>query len=138
MLKSSIFFSDENWWKGENHRGSGLFPAHFVSKDLDAPVPDEEEETKSKKSSIVAFKDEVKVIEFSKSEANSHQSSNGTRQNLATTPKEIDGEKIAQVLRYLETADPTGMSEDSADMVALEGSKYSFLHRSHCFCQFFQ
>jgi signal transducing adaptor molecule len=42
--------SDENWWRGETQLGQGLFPASFVSKNLNKdPEPSTQEKKKSKK-----------------------------------------------------------------------------------------
>lgn len=87
--------SDENWWSGNNHRGEGLFPANFVTKDLDAQI----EATNGKS---VQFDDQVRV------------------KFLEEEVTEIDESKIDRLLQLIHEADPTGVSPDSDELLVLE------------------
>ncbi|XP_075241476.1 signal transducing adapter molecule 2-like isoform X2 [Convolutriloba macropyga] len=123
--------SDENWWKGENHRGTGLFPAHFVTKDLDASVPGDEDNDlasnnkKSASGSSVAFQDEVKVIEYSTTESGDGSGSAVPGGASVIAAVEINAEKIGTVQQFLDTADPTGLVPDPPEMLAIEHECYA-------------
>lgn len=86
---------DENWWSGNNHRGDGLFPANFVTKDLDAPL-----EAANGKS--VQFDDQVRV------------------KFLEEEVTEVDENKIDRLLQLIHEADPTGVTPDSDELLMLE------------------
>lgn len=88
---------DENWWTGGNHRGEGLFPANFVSKDLDAPIEDTTTVSKT-----VQFNDQVRV------------------KFLEEEVTEVDEGKIDRLLHLIHEADPTGITPDSDELVMLE------------------
>ncbi|KAJ6221752.1 hypothetical protein RDWZM_000297 [Blomia tropicalis] len=100
--------SDANWWKGSNHRGEGLFPANFVSTDLEAePEPIFKSEKK------VQFNEEikVKVLESDPSETN------GSAPMVVT---EIDESRIDRLLHLLHEADPQSEKCDSEELLLLE------------------
>lgn len=88
---------DENWWSGTNHRGDGLFPANFVTRDLEAPV-----EVTTSNGKTVQFDDQVR-IDFLKEEVT-----------------QLDEAKIERLLRLLHESDPTGMIADSSELILLE------------------
>ncbi|RWS06945.1 signal transducing adapter molecule 1-like protein [Dinothrombium tinctorium] len=93
--------SDQNWWKGSNQNGEGLFPANFVTTDLDAE-PEPIYKPVEKKS--VQFADEVKVKVLERD----------------AEPVEIDCEKIDRLLHLLHESDPTGERSDSEELIQLE------------------
>ncbi|XP_078664909.1 signal transducing adapter molecule 1-like isoform X2 [Branchiostoma floridae x Branchiostoma belcheri] len=85
--------SDPNWWKGETYRGVGLFPANFVTADLNA----DPEPVSVKTGKTVQFNEEVTVNTV----------------EPEPEPVEIDEEKMNETLAMLQNANPTG--DDTTD-----------------------
>ncbi|XP_060785715.1 signal transducing adapter molecule 2 isoform X2 [Neoarius graeffei] len=89
--------SDPNWWKGENHRGVGLFPSNFVTTNLNAdpePVTHVENTTVPEEPTVEA-------------EAESE-------------PVHIDEEKMDRTLYLLQNTDPADPKPDSSELIVLE------------------
>ncbi len=106
LLVHVIDDSDPNWWKGSNQRGEGLFPANFVSSDLEA----EPELPLSRDSSKrVQFNEQVTVATLLDEAASSE------------AEVEIDEAKIDRMLHSLHEADPTGERNDPEELKVLEG-----------------
>lgn len=98
-LISVLDDSDPNWWKGVNWRGEGLFPANFVTTDLNAKPEQEEEEDSDGGAGAAA------------------EASAAAAAEVLT----IDEEKINKTLAMLQNADPTGEIErDPAELGAFE------------------
>ncbi|KAI4798465.1 hypothetical protein KUCAC02_022034, partial [Chaenocephalus aceratus] len=91
--------SDPNWWKGENHRGVGLFPSNFVTTNLNA-----EPET-------VAFIEKCSTPEETSLETRAEPE-----------PVFIDEGKMDSTLALLQNADPADSTPDTQDLIQLEGA----------------
>ena len=112
--------SDANWWKGSNQRGEGLFPANFVSFDLDAePEVMTRESTKR-----VQFNEQVTVATLEETASSEAE-------------VEIDETRIDRMLHSLHEADPTGERNDPDELKVLEGMKNMNAHVTNCYFTYF-
>lgn len=100
--------SDPNWWKGSNQRGEGLFPANFVSSDLEVEpevsLPGRDGSSSSRR---VQFNEQVVVATLEETASSEAE-------------LEIDEAKIDKMLHLLHEADPTGDRPDPDEMKLLE------------------
>ncbi|CAB1437212.1 unnamed protein product [Pleuronectes platessa] len=91
--------SDPNWWKGENHRGVGLFPSNFVSTNLNA---------------------EPEPVAYIEKTASAEELSQETK--VEPEPVFIDEGKMDRTLALLQNADPANLTPDTQELIQLEGA----------------
>ncbi|KAM4609180.1 signal transducing adapter molecule 2 [Polymixia lowei] len=91
--------SDPNWWKGENHRGVGLFPSNFVTTNLNS---------------------EPEIVAYVEKTATPEETSLETR--VEPEPVVIDEGKMDKTLALLQNTDPADPAPDCPQLVHLEGA----------------
>jgi len=91
--------SDENWWRGRSHLGEGLFPASFVSKNLNVDPEPSKREKKEKKSK---------------------QQRGGGKKTEPVKKMEVNEEKLDLLLDMLKEADVTTEENQAETQTLLE------------------
>lgn len=86
--------SDSNWWTGYNDRGEGLFPANFVTADLNAEI-ETNRYNDNKTTNNTSMSNEMK----------------GHQQNAEDVQISIDEMKIDRLLHLLHEANPEDPSQ---------------------------
>ncbi|CDW52924.1 VHS and SH3 9 domain containing protein [Trichuris trichiura] len=112
--------SDPNWWRGSSHRGDGLFPASFVTRDLGAFVERQSGFPEENKKSV-SFDENVFVASIQPEKAVEIDEV-ATKQlspffNLSFA-------KLDKCLIMLQETDPTGERPDPPELLQLERKQF--------------
>lgn len=103
--------SDQNWWKGYNQRGEGLFPSNFVTADLS--VDPKRLEVNQHQTKNAQFNSEIDELQ-QKTDAAIAAAADANQR------VEIDEAKIDRLLHLLHEANPEDPTQDSDEMLRLE------------------
>lgn len=103
--------SDQNWWKGYNQRGEGLFPSNFVTADLSIDPERLDINQQHKMKENTQFEEDSKELQ---------QKTEAAAAAAATQRIDIDEQKIDRLLHLLNEANPEDPSQDTEEMLRLE------------------
>lgn len=101
--------SDENWWKGKNEAGIGLFPATFVTTDLTVPASEKSEKK-------VRFADS----NDDESSQQQQQYQDIPTQQIVQKKIVINEEHLDLTLSMLKNASPHGLDDQEDSIVNME------------------